>query len=220
MAPLAASMTPVDFVTIGFGLAYGPLSEDSDQVMQDLAAKGWGPKVQQEAREITDVTGAFVASKAAVGFSDLDAVRTKYRSKPWYADIKGEFTGLLLRTPNAQIMAMTDQLENAPPWTYDPLPVLSRLQTPMLWIQAQDDTGAPPEATRRRLIDLSAQDRPITLLEFPHTDHGIVQYEVAADGRRVLLSNAPGYFKAVLDWARDGHLKGSYGDGRVFAQPR
>ena len=219
VAPLAATRAPVDFVIIGFGLAYGVLSEDTDQVVQNLKAKGWGGDVLEKAREITNVTGAFVASHGAVGFEGLEAVRARYRAEPWFADIKGEFTGLLLNTPNDQITAMARQLENGPSSDYDPLPVLSSLDAPMLWIQAEDDMGAPPEATRQRLIDLSAQGRPITLLEYPDTDHGIVRFETAADGRRTSLGYAPGYFEAVLDWARTGRLDGAYGDGRILTRP-
>jgi len=218
VAPLAASLTPVDFVTVGFGLAYGVLAEDSDQVMLDLKAKGWGPEVLEDARKITDVTGAFVASRGAVGFEGLEAVRARYRAEPWYADIKGEFTGLLLNTPNDQIIAMAPQMDAGTSWDYDPLPVLSSLNTPMLWIQAEKDTGAPPDATRRRLIDLSGRGRPITLLEYPDTDHGIIRFETGPDGRRTSLGYAPGYYKAVLDWARTGRLDGDYGDGRLLAK--
>ncbi len=218
VAPLAATWTPVDFVIVGFGLAYGPLSEDSDQVVQDLEARGWGASVLERAREITDVTGAFVASHGAVGFEGLEAVRARYRAEPWFADIKGEFTGLLLDTPNDQIMAMAPQLEHGPSWDYDPLTVLGVLDTPMLWIQAEDDTVAPPDATRQRLIDLSARGRPITLLEFPDTDHGIVRFETGPDGGRIPLGYAPGYFEAVLEWARTGRLGGAYGDGRLLAR--
>jgi pimeloyl-ACP methyl ester carboxylesterase len=218
VAPLAAAHTPVDFVIVGFGMAYGVLSEDSDQVAQDLEARGWGPEVLEQAREITDVTGAFVASHGAIGFEGLEAVRVRYRAEPWFADIRGEFTGLLLNAPDEQIMAMAPQLEHGPSWDYDPLPVLSRLDTPMLWIQAEDDRGAPPDATRRRLIDLSAQGRPITLLEYPDTDHGIVRFETAPDGSRTSLGYAPGYYQAVLDWARAGRLDGTYGDGRLLAR--
>lgn len=219
VAPLAASLTPVDFVTIGFGLAYGPLSEDADQVQLDLKGKGWGPDVLEEARRITDVTGAFIASHGAVGFADLEAVRARYRAEPWFADIKGEFTGFLLNTPNDAIIAMAPRLDIGTPWDYDPLPVLTALDTPMLWIQAEDDIGAPPDATRARLISLSSRGRPITLLEYPDTDHGIVRFETAPDGSRTSLGYAPGYYQAVLDWAREGRLGGAYGDGRVLAAP-
>lgn len=217
VAPLAASLTPVDFVTVGFGLAYGVLSEDSDEVIQNLEAKGWGPEVLAKAREITDVTAAFVASHGAIGFEGLEAVRARYRAEPWYADIKGEFTGVLLNAPNEQITAMAPQLDAGTSWDYDPLPVLSSLTTPMLWIQAEKDMGAPPQATRRRLIDLSAQGRPITLLEFPDTDHGIIRFETGPDGHRTSLGYALGYYQAVLDWARLGRLGGEYGNGHIVA---
>jgi dienelactone hydrolase len=219
VAPLAASQTPVDFVIVGFGLAYGALAEDSDQVMLDLKGKGWGADVLEQAREITDVTGAFIASHGEVGFAGLEAVRTKYRAQPWFADIRGEFTGFLLTTPNEQIIAMAPVLDVGTSWDYDPLPVLSGLDTPMLWIQAEDDTGAPPEATRQRLIDLAAQGRPITLLEYPDTDHGIVRFETSPDGKRTSIGYAPGYYQAVLDWAKTGRLDGQYGDGRLLAVP-
>lgn len=218
VAPLAASRTPVDFVIVGFGLAYGALSEDSDQVMLDLKAKGWGADVLTHAREITDVTGAFIASHGAVGFAGLETMREKYRGEPWFADIKGEFTGVLLTSSNEQITAMAPVLDVGTSWDYDPFPVLSTLDTPMLWIQAQDDTGAPPEATRQRLIDLAAQARPITLLEYPNTEHGIVRFETGPDGVRKSLGYAPGYYQAVLDWARTGRLDGEYGDGRFLAR--
>lgn len=219
VAPLAASQTPVDFVIVGFGLAYGALAEDSDQVMLDLKAKGWGADVLAHAREITDVTGAFIASHGGAGFDGLEAMRAKYGAEPWFADIKGEFTGFLLNTPNAQITAMASVLDAGTSWDYDPLPVLSSLDTPMLWIQAQDDIGAPPDATRQRLIDLAAQGRPITLLEYPDTDHGIVRFETATDGKRTAIGYAPGYYQAVLEWARTGRLDGAYGDGRILTKP-
>ena len=218
IAPLAASQTPVDFVTVAFGLAYGALSEDSDQVVLDLKAKGWGADVLEQARAITDVTSAFIGSHGKAGFGDLEAARARYGAEPWFADIKGEFTGFLLNTPNDQIIAMAPVLDLGTSWDYDPLAVLSRLDTPMLWIQAEDDIAAPPDATRQRLIDLAAQGRPITLLEYPDTDHGIVRFETAPNGVRTSLGYAPGYYQAVLDWARTGRLDAAYGNGRILTR--
>ncbi|KAK0350680.1 hypothetical protein LTR94_028049, partial [Friedmanniomyces endolithicus] len=94
---------------------------------------------------------------------------------------------------------------------------LSRLDAPTLWILAEDDIGAPPDATRERLIDLEAQGRPVTLLQFPDTDHGIVRFEIAETGIRTALGFAPGHYQSVLDWALTGRLGGTYGDGRILA---
>lgn len=218
ISPLAASRTPVDFVIVDYGLAYSPLSQESDQVFQDLRAKGWGPDVLQMASEITDAAGAFVASNGEVGFDGLATVRAKYRAEPWFADVQGDFTAMVLNTPDMQLTATLPHFDVATSWNYDPLPVLSTLNTPMLWIQAGNDTKAPSEATLQRLVNLSAQGRPITVLEYPDTDHGIFLFETTPDGRRTSLGNAPGYFQAVLDWARTGRLDGMYGNGRLMAR--
>lgn len=220
VAPLAASRTPVDFVIVDFGLAYSPLAQESDLVAQDLKARGWGPDVLAKARDITDAMGAFVASNSAGGYEGLDAVRARYGAEPWFADVKGGFTGMLLHATNDQIRAILPQYDVGTSWTYDPLLVLSRLNAPMLWMLAAEDSKAPPEATRQRLIDLSAQGRPIAVMEYPGADHGMLRFETAPNGARTSLGNPPGYFQAVLDWAKTGRLSGAYGDGRVLACAR
>ncbi len=218
VSPLAASLTPVNFVIVDYGLAYGPLSQEHDLVFQNLRARGWGPEILEKAADITDAVAAFVASGNTFDFEDLDAVRARYSAEPWFVDVKGNFTGLLLNASNDQIRAMLPQYDVGTSWTYDPLPVLSALNTPMLWILAEDDSKAPPEATRQRLANLSAQGRPITVLEYPDADHGMVLFEDDPSGRRTLLGNPPGYFQAVLDWARTGELTGTYGKGRLLVQ--
>lgn len=218
VAPLAASQTQVDFVIVDYGLAYGPLAQEHDLVIQGLRAKGWGPDILEKARDITDAVGAFVTS-GGTRFDALDAIRDRYRAEPWLGDVKGNFTGLLLNASNDQIRAMLPQFDVGTSWTYDPLPVLGALNTPMLWILAGADSKAPPEATRERLVKLSADERPITVLEYPDTDHGIVVFETDQSGRRISLRNPAGYIQAVLDWAKTGSLRGTYGKGRLRAIP-
>ena len=69
------------------------------------------------------------------------------------------------------------------------------------------------------MIDLTTQGRPVTLLEYTDTDHGIVRFETSPDGVRTSIGYAPGYYQAVLDWAKTGRLDGRYGDGRLLATP-
>lgn len=219
VAPLAATLTPVDFVVVGFGMAEGVLAEDREEMRQDLEAKGWGPEVIAIGRQIHEVTAAFVVSDGAVGFAGLDAVRARYSSEPWWNDISGDFSALLLKSTNEQIMAMKDELDLGILWDYDPMPVLQSLTAPALWILAEDDTEAPPEATRERLIRLAAEGRPITLLQYPDADHGIIEFERAADGSRLETRYSEGYFQAVLDWAAHGDLRHDLGRGQVLARP-
>ena len=217
VAPLAASKAAVDFVIVDSGLAFGPLAQERDQVAQDLQAKGWGPEIVAIGNEITDDVSAFVVSNGGTGFDGLDAVRDRYGDQPWFGDIGGDFTGMLLTTPNDQLTVMLPYFDVGTSWNYDPMPVLSGLDTPMLWILAKDDTQAPNAATRDRLIELSAQGRAITVLQYPDTDHGIFNFETDSDGRRTSLASAAGYYQAILDWAKSGKLDGAYGDGQVLA---
>ncbi len=63
--------------------------------------RGWGPGFWTRRgdhrchRRIRRLHGA-------VGFSS-EAVRARYRAEPWFADMKGEFTGLLLNAPTTRL---------------------------------------------------------------------------------------------------------------------
>ncbi len=220
VAPLAASKAAVDFVAIGYGLADSPLAEDRDQVMRELRAVGHGPDVLAKAREVTDATGEVIASGFKQGFDRLDAVRDKYKGEPWWQDLGGEFTGELVKYPEVALRLVGPMRDQGTSWRHDPMPVLRGLQAPQLWVLAGADSEAPPEETRRRLLALAAEGRPITTVEFPDTDHGIVEFEIAADGSRLDTREADGYFRLLVDWIKDGRLDDAgYGAAQVLSPP-
>jgi hypothetical protein len=99
------------------------------------------------------------------------------------------------------------------------MPVLRSGDSPILWILAANDTEAPPEGTRERLTLLAAEGRPITLLQYPDTDHGIVEFERGSDGSRIETRFSEGYIQAVIDWAAHGELRHDLGRGTVLARP-
>lgn len=210
IAPLAATLAPVDYVIARFGLAEGPLAEDREEVLLGLAEKGHGPDVLAKAREVTDVTGRIVASGFNDGWDELAEMKRRYGAEPWFKDIEGEFSGEIVRNPPEAVRVIGPQRDKGTSWTYDPMPVLRSLETPMLWILAAEDREAPVAETRRRLVGLADQGRPITVLEFPRTDHGMVEFELV-DGERRATRYADGYFRAVLDFALRGKLDGRYG---------
>jgi hypothetical protein len=86
-------------------------------------------------------------------------------------------------------------------WFYDPLPVLAHLDAPMLWMIAGEDLEAPNEVTIDRMQQLRQAGRPVEVIIFPNTDHGIRQFEVK-NGQRLTTGYAPGYFQAETDWLR------------------
>jgi dienelactone hydrolase len=221
IAPLAASKTgDAAFVVVGYGMADSPLAEDRDQVMLDLRRAGYGDDVMAKAREITDATGAVVASRREADWERLEALRRRHAGEPWYPKIKGEFSGLLLQHTREQIEATAAQHDKGTTWNYDPLPVLRALRIPQLWILAGADREAPPEETRRRLVALAEAGHPITTVVFPDTDHGIREFETGRDDSRTYTRVADGYQRMQVDWILTGTLPHApYGRARLLAQP-
>lgn len=217
VAPLAATRTQVDFVIVGYGLADSPLAENRDEALQDLEAAGFtDPAIRAKALEVIAATEAVVLSRFESGYDRLDAVRKRYGKEPWFKAVKGEFTGELLKYPNFALRIVGPMRDVGTTWSYDSLATLRRLNVPVLWVLAADDTSAPPAVTRARLLALAAEGRAITVLQFPATDHGILEYETDEDGKRLETRYAEGYFRSIVDWARDGVLHPPYGTGVVL----
>jgi pimeloyl-ACP methyl ester carboxylesterase len=95
------------------------------------------------------------------------------------------------------------------------MPTLRALDTPQLWVLGEDDLDAPSAETARRLHGLADAGKRISLAVFPGAEHGITEYEIAADGTRASTRYAPGYFEILRDYARDGRLHATYGKARV-----
>lgn len=217
VAPLAATKTQVDFVIVDYGLADSPLAENRDEALQDLEAAGFtDPAIRAKALEVIAATEAVVVSRFESGYDQLDAVKKKYGKEPWFKAVKGEFTGELLKYPSFALRIVGPMRDVGTTWNYDSLATLRRLNVPVLWILAADDTSAPPAVTRARLLALAAEGRAITVLQFPATDHGIKEYELTEKGERLETRYAEGYFRAAVDWARDGVLHPPYGNGAVL----
>ncbi|HEY5804151.1 MAG TPA: alpha/beta hydrolase [Lysobacter sp.] len=221
VAPLAASRSNPDFVVVRFGLADSPLAEDRDQVATDLRNAGFGEDAMKKAREVTDVTGAIVASRGKQGWEQLDAVRAKYGKQPWWPAMKGEFTGLVVTLTRDRAGELAPVLEQETSWEFDPMPTLRSLRVPLLWVLAGEDLEAPPKETRERLLQLAHDGRAVSVIEFPATDHGILQFETGSDGKRTSTRYADGYFRVVNDWISTGSLRaGPYGTGKILAEPK
>lgn len=219
VAPLAATKVPVDFVVVGYGMAEGVLAEDWGEMRQDLQAAGWGPDVVAKGREVHEAAAAFMVANGTDGYGGLDAARAKYSGEPWWKDIGGDFSSILMKSSNEEIAAILPQVQWGLMWDYDPMPTLRTVEAPVLWVLAADDTEAPVENTRERLIGLAAEGRPITVLQYPDADHGMIQFERAPDGSRLETRYSEGYVRAVLDWAASGRLGDALGRGEVLARP-
>ena len=215
VAPLAATRAPVDFVIVSFGLAVSVIDEDQQQVALEMRLKGHSEEEISKALEVASAAEAVFESGFTKGFERFDAVRAKYRNEPWYKDLHGNYTHFILPYTAAEAREKFKDSLPGTPFRYDPMPTLRAVKAPQLWILGEDDLEAPSAETSRRIKTLIVEGKPITLALFPRAEHGMTEYEVASNGERVSTRYAPGYFTMMRDYARNGHLSGSYGSSVV-----
>lgn len=220
VAPLAATMEPVDFVMVGYGLAISPIEEDRAALELDMVRRGYGPDVVAKALEIGAAAEAVLASNFQSGFDRLEAVRAKYRNESWFRHVHGNVTFFLLELTEAQVREQGPKLFSGLELYYDPMPVLRKLNTPQLWILGGDDLDAPITETVRRLHMLASCGKPIDIAIFPRAEHGIYEYETAADGSRLSTRNSEGYFAMMRDYILEGRLWRTYGSSVVHLSSR
>ena len=216
IAPRAANDAGAQFVAVGFGLLINPLEEDAAQVASELRALGFDDDVLAQAREVTAATGAVMAAHFEDGYEALATARRRYGSEPWFGQIRGEFTGDILaldeETLRREGRHRFDNLDID--WRYDAMHYLRAVKVPQLWIIAGDDREAPPSITIERLQGLRSDGYPIEIALFPETDHGMVEFETAADGTRAPVRITDGYFRLLGDWIL-GRKRPPYGSARV-----
>lgn len=215
VAPLAATIEPVAFLVIGFGLAVSPLDEDREAIALDMTRHGHGPEDMVKAMEVADAVAAIVISDFRDGYAELDALKAKYAGEDWLADLHGNIAFFLLQTPEAQIREMGPQLLAHVPAQYDPMPVLENLDVPQLWILGEEDLDAPYAKTLQRLTSLASKGKPISTALFPGAEHGIYEFETQPDGTRLSIRQPDGYFAMMRDFILTGELKDSYGTARL-----
>lgn len=202
VAPLAATRSKVDFVVVGFGLINSPIAEDRDQMLMEAQTLGLNDNDKAQLQRLSDATAAIVSSHFTSGFEALEALRKEIGARKWARDIKGEYSGDMLRMTDADLhrvgRAVFDNLELI--WNYDSSAVLKRLDIPMLWILAEQDREAPIETTLAALASLKAQGKPIDIHTFARTDHGMYEFVENADGTRTNTRVTDGYFRLVAEW--------------------
>jgi pimeloyl-ACP methyl ester carboxylesterase len=218
VAPLAARIEPVDFVIVSFGLAVSALDEDREAIEFDMERAGFGPEIKAKAMEVADATATIVESNFTEGYEQLEAVKRKYGNEPWFKAVRGNITlHLLTGSPETWRKEGPRLLEGVPA-RYDPMPVLTHLEVPQLWILGGQDRDAPVKETLRRLAKLQEAGRPITTAVFSNADHGMYEFETLADGERVSTRQPEGYFYLMKDFIEGKPLAASYGSAAMASR--
>ncbi len=214
VAPLAARRAPVDFLIVAYGLAVSVIDEDIEVIELEMKLKGHGPVEIAKALEVAKAGHVVFESGFEQGFAHFAALRARYRQEPWYRDLHGNFTHLLLGLEESQLADTARTYDWHTPFRYDPMPTLRALNTPQLWVLGADDLAAPSGETARRLAGLIDSGKPIVVAMFPGAEHGMTEYEIAPDGTRASTRFAPGYFDILADYAR-GKLATTYGRASI-----
>ena len=169
----------------------------------------------KKAMQIADASATILMSNFQDGYGQLDALRSRYRTEPWFKDIHGDVTWLLLKKPADELRVAGPKLFSGIPLHYDPMPVLRNLTVPQLWILGEDNVDAPSAETAQRLRALSAAGHPISVAVYPHAEHGIYEYEIAASGERLSTRQPDGYFRMMTDFILGRELRPRYGTAPV-----
>jgi uncharacterized protein len=199
-----------------------PLEEDSEQVLTELREEGYDEATLAKAREVTDATGAVMASHFESGYDRLAAVRARFGTEPWFGKIKGEFTGDILASDEQTLRREgRTKYDNVDiDWHYDSMGELRKVRAPQLWVIAGEDREAPPGLTIRRLEALraegQAESKDITIVRFPNTDHGMYEFTQAPDGSRDVTRVTAGYYRVLADWIKQA-LHPPYGAAQWLA---
>ncbi|HEY1773327.1 MAG TPA: alpha/beta fold hydrolase [Gammaproteobacteria bacterium] len=215
VAPLAANRTPVDFVIVCYGLAVDVIDEDQESIALQMRERGYPPETIAKAQEVGHAAEQLFVDDFKGSYKEFDEMRAKYGKAPWYEDVKGDFTWLILPHTDKELRAMAKDLDWHTPFYYDPMPVLRAGKSPQLWILGGEDYSAPSEETGMRIKSLMADGKPFTLALYPKAEHGIRLFDTEPDGTRDATRYAPGYFDMIRDFAKDGRLHGAYGDAEL-----
>ncbi len=216
--PLAVNRAAVDFAIVSFGLAVTVLQEDQESVALDMHFHHHSAEDTKKALELARAGERVVETGGKEGYEEFDALRRKYKSEPWYKDVHGDFLFFVLPLKRAQIDEAEKKFLFQTPFRYEPMPALRASTTPQLWVLGSDDLEAPSAETAARIKSLIADGKDYTLAVYPGAEHGMTEYELDAKGDRVSTRYAPGYFRMMADFIRDGRIGDHYGNA-VITRP-
>jgi len=215
VAPRAATLTKVDFVIVGYGLAVSPLDEDNEAVELDMTRHAFGDAEIKKALEVASAAQVVVRSNFQSGYEGLDAMRAKYSREPWFRHVRGNATGIIYSMSPGDLRAKGPVLFHGIIPDYDPMPVLRELNTPQLWILGGQDIDAPPAETIRRLRGLQKDGKPISLVVYPLAEHGMYEFETAANEERLSTRQPSTWIPVMIEFARHGKIGSHYEGAQV-----
>jgi uncharacterized protein len=214
VAPLAATLTQLDFIVTAFAMAEGPIAQDQTLVEQQVLGAGFGQSELDEARMLTKITAQIVRTNLSAGKSvekglaDLEAFKASHDGAPWMKAIQARsYTGLFLRFSAEDIRTHGPKMAQGLTFDFEPRMFIERILVRQLWLLGGKDTQAPNIGTQAVLRQLQKQRQDIAVVVFPPADHGLIETITTVDGPKMVLSDRQ--FDIAADWIKDGSLPGA-----------
>lgn len=203
VAPLTATLTPLDFVIPAFAMAEGPPAQDRAVVEGQLRQAGFDDAVLAKADMLTAATERVVRSNFTDGFEALEALKQKYAGEPWLAAIQPRsYTGVLLRATSAEARANGPALSQGLTFDYEPRPVIETIKPRQLWLLGGRDRQAPSAGTVKVLAEIQKVRPDVDVIVFPDADHGLLQKSKGPEGD--VTAYPPGLFDQMASWILTG----------------
>jgi dienelactone hydrolase len=210
IAPLAASKTDgIRSLLINYGPMVPVTGEDRWGYVYSLQQAGFGEEAIAEADRLNEVASA-IFDEDENRWSELSAMLDASEGKDWYEAVKGSdsligvLSGTRLPLWSMRVYLWWLKRGDVPfiDRSYDPVPTMTSLDVPSLWIFGGEDSSMPTGWTIEKLEELQAEGRPIEIEVYPDADHGIVIVEEDESGVRKTLGYAPGYLALQVAWLR------------------
>jgi pimeloyl-ACP methyl ester carboxylesterase len=203
VAPLTATLTPLDFVIPAFAMAEGPIAQDREVVEDQLRQADFKAKDLAKARTLTAITERVVRSNFQDGLVELDAFRSQHAGEPWLKAIQPRsYTGILLTMSSADAKAGGQAAAQGLSFTYEPRPVIQTIKPRQLWLLGGSDHQAPNANTQAILREVQVRRPDLGVVVFPKADHGLIERTGTTTAYAARL------FDITATWILDKQLPG------------
>jgi len=210
IAPLAASKSHgIRSLLINYGPMVPITEEDRWGYRYALYENGFGDDAVAKVDQINEVMGAIFDS-GENRWKELADMLEEAEGQDWFEAIAGSdsLVGFVAGTKMPLWVVrlygwwMTRGDSDYVDRLYDPVPTVSALHVPSLWIFGGEDSSMPSGDSIDILRDLQQQGRPIEVEIFPDAEHGILLFESEDSFDRKYLGYAPGYLDLQVRWIR------------------
>jgi pimeloyl-ACP methyl ester carboxylesterase len=215
VAPLTATLTPLDFVIPAFAMAEGPIAQDRQVVEDQLRQAGFKEEDLTKARTLTTLTERVVRANFQDGFADLDAFRAEHAGEAWLKAIQPRsYTGILLTLSSADAKAGGAAAAQGLSFGYEPRAVIETIKPRQLWLLGGSDRQAPSVGSQGVLRQIQDRRSDLAVIVFPKADHGLIERIKTPEG--VTTTYAARLFDITAAWIKDDQLPGT---GRFVVMP-